>query len=171
MVHIKEPLLLIEINSSWVGNSGFSLSLSEWSFNVLSASLNKSRILLVCSNGNPQKQPFFYSCIDHESDSERGNPLLPHGLLFRLAARVLLHASFHRQDNTYHSLCYTSCGTLGWTRNSPMGPSWRIDPMTHRTMSQHSYHEATSCSLLYQISIISGYVRYTCIRNKNSDEC
>ena len=27
---------------------------------------------------------------------------------FRLAARVLLYASSHRQDNTYHSLCYTS---------------------------------------------------------------
>ena len=36
---------------------------------------------------------------DH-SDGERGNPLPPHGLLFRLAARVLLYASSHRQDNT-----------------------------------------------------------------------
>ena len=51
MVHIKEPLLLIR-KSSPCGGSGFSLSLSEWSFticstpynrtqNVLSASLNK----------------------------------------------------------------------------------------------------------------------------------
>ena len=39
---------------------------------------------------------------DH-SDSEKGNS-------FRLAARVLLYASSHRQDNTYHSLCYTSRG-------------------------------------------------------------
>ena len=36
---------------------------------------------------------------DH-SDSERVNPLPPHGLLFRLAARVLLYASSHRQGNT-----------------------------------------------------------------------
>ena len=36
---------------------------------------------------------------DH-SDSERGNSLLPHGFSFRLAARVVLYASSHRQDNT-----------------------------------------------------------------------
>ena len=29
------------------------------------------------------------------------------GYSFRLAARVLLHASSHRQDSTYHSLCCT----------------------------------------------------------------
>ena len=27
---------------------------------------------------------------------------------FRLAARVLLYAPSHRQDRTYHGLCYTS---------------------------------------------------------------
>ena len=52
MVHIKEPLLLI-VQSSLCGGSGFPLSLSEWSFticstpynhkqNVMSASLNKT---------------------------------------------------------------------------------------------------------------------------------
>ena len=30
------------------------------------------------------------------------------GYYFWLAAMVLLYASFHRQDNTYHGLCYTS---------------------------------------------------------------
>ena len=44
------------------------------------------------------------------------------GYSFRLAARVLLHASSHRQDNTYHGLCYTSRGALAGTRNGPMGP-------------------------------------------------
>ena len=39
---------------------------------------------------------------DH-SDSDRGNPLPHIGYSFRLAARVLLYASSHRQDNTYHS--------------------------------------------------------------------
>ena len=38
-------------------------------------------------------------------------------------ARVLLYASSHRQDNTYHSLCYTSRGALAGTRNSSMGPA------------------------------------------------
>ena len=37
----------------------------------------------------------------------------PHiGYSFRLAARVLLYGSSHRQDNTYDSLCYTSRGAL-----------------------------------------------------------
>ena len=40
---------------------------------------------------------------------------------YRLTARVLLYASSHRQDNTYHGLCYTSCGALAGTRNSSMG--------------------------------------------------
>ena len=30
------------------------------------------------------------------------------GYSFRLTARVLLYAPSHRQDSTYHSLCYTS---------------------------------------------------------------
>ena len=34
------------------------------------------------------------------------------GYSFRLAARVLLYAPSHRQDSTYHSLCYTSHGAL-----------------------------------------------------------
>ena len=53
---------------------------------------------------------------DH-SESERGNPLLPPGLLFQLAARVLLYAPSHRQDSTYLGLCYTSRGALAGPRN------------------------------------------------------
>ena len=43
------------------------------------------------------------------------------GYSFRLAARVLLYAPSHRQDSTYHGLCYTSRGALAGTRNSSMG--------------------------------------------------
>ena len=45
------------------------------------------------------------------------------GYSYRLTARVLLYAPSHRQDNTYHGLCYTSRGALAGTRNSSMGPS------------------------------------------------
>ena len=46
-------------------------------------------------------------------DSEREETQCHHmGYSFRLAARVLLYASSHRQDNTYHGLFYTSCGAL-----------------------------------------------------------
>ena len=44
------------------------------------------------------------------------------GYSYRLTTRILLYAPSHRQDNTYHSLCYTSCGALAGTRNSSMGP-------------------------------------------------
>ena len=71
---------------------------------------------------------------DH-SDSEKGNPLPHIGYSYRLAARVLLYAPSHRQDNIYHSLCYTSRGALAGTRNSSMGPT------THRTMSERSTSE------------------------------
>ena len=43
---------------------------------------------------------------DH-SDSEIGNPLPPHRLLFPIT-----------QDSTYHGLCYTSRGALAGMRNS-----------------------------------------------------
>ena len=38
------------------------------------------------------------------------------GYSYRLAARVLLYAPSHRQDNTYHGLSYTSRGALAGTR-------------------------------------------------------
>ena len=44
------------------------------------------------------------------------------GYSYRLTARVLLYAPSHRQDNTYHSLSYTSRGALAGTINSSMGP-------------------------------------------------
>ena len=67
---------------------------------------------------------------DH-SDSERGNPLPPHRLLFPINSKGSVIC-------TYHSLCYTSRGALAGMINSSMGPPWRIDPTTHRTMSERS---------------------------------
>ena len=66
------------------------------------------------------------------------------GYSIRLGARVLLYASSHRQDNTYHSLCYTSRGALDGTRNSSMGPPH--EGSIRRPMSEFSYHGATSRS-------------------------
>ena len=50
------------------------------------------------------------------------------GYSYRLTARVLLYAPSHRQDNTYHGLCYTSRGALAGMRNSSMGPprQWAV---------------------------------------------
>ena len=44
------------------------------------------------------------------------------GYSFRLAARVLLYATSHRQDSTYYGLCYTSHGALAGTTNNSMDP-------------------------------------------------
>ena len=60
--------------------------------------------------------------VKDQSDSERGSRCRHMGYSFRLTARVLLYAPSHRQDNTYHGLCYTSRGALAGTRNSSMGP-------------------------------------------------
>ena len=76
------------------------------------------------------------------------------GYYFRLTARVLLCAPSHRQDNTYDGLCYTSRGALAGMRNSSMGPPWRIYPTTHRTMSERSYHWATSRSWVISMFVI-----------------
>ena len=78
---------------------------------------------------------------DH-SDSEREETRCRHvGYVFRLAARVHLHALSYRHDSSYHGVCYITRGALDGMRNSSMGPSCGIDPMTHHTMSKHSYTE------------------------------
>ena len=47
----------------------------------------------------------------------------PRGLLFPISSKgSSLYATSHREDNTYHGLCYSSRGALAGTRNSSMGP-------------------------------------------------
>ena len=76
---------------------------------------------------------------DH-SDSEREETRCRHmGYSFRLAARFLLYAPSHRQDSTYHGLCYTSRGALAGMRNSSMKDR-SDDPLHHeRTVLPRSY--------------------------------
>ena len=56
------------------------------------------------------------------------------GYSYRLTARFFLYAPSHRQDSTYHGLCYTSRGALAGTRNSSMGPPHEgsIRPKTNK---------------------------------------
>ena len=65
------------------------------------------------------------------------------GYSFRLAARVLLYAPSHRQDSTYHGLCYTSRGALAGTRIAQWVHPMRDpsdDPSHHeRTLLPQSY--------------------------------
>ena len=63
------------------------------------------------------------------------------GYSFRLAERVLLYASSHRQDNAHHGLCYTSHRTLAGTRNNSFSTKDRSDDPSHheRTLLLRSY--------------------------------
>ena len=67
---------------------------------------------------------------DH-SGSERGNPLPSH----RQQGFFYMHHPPYRITHT------TAFVTLAGRRNSSMGPPFRIDPTTHRTMSERSYHK------------------------------
>ena len=58
------------------------------------------------------------------------------GNSFRLTARVLLYAPSHRQDSTYHGLCYTSCGALA-----------EFDPWSYFTYSHtHTHTHMHACA-------------------------
>ena len=89
---------------------------------------------------------------DH-SDSERGNPLPPHRLLFLISSKgFYMH---HPTQNTYHSLCYTSHGALAGTRNSSMGPlhegSIRWPSHHERTLLPWSSSLLDECGWLFYI--------------------
>ena len=71
------------------------------------------------------------------------------GYSFRLTARVLLYAPSHRQDSTYHGLCYTSSGALAGTRNSSMGPPMKDRPDDPSHHERTLYLWATSRSHLF----------------------
>ena len=88
--------------------------------------------------------------MDH-SDSEKGNPLHHMGYSFWWTARVLLYTPSHRQDSTYHRLCYTSRGELTGTRNSSMGL-----PHEGSIWQPMAPSQAIEC-LKYNISYYIGY--------------
>ena len=62
---------------------------------------------------------------DH-SDSDKETRCRHIGYSYRLAARVILYAPSHRQDNTYHGLCYTSRGAMA----VPLSDRCDIHPVT-----------------------------------------
>ena len=101
------------------------------------------------------------------------------GYSYRLTARVLLYAPSHRQDNTYHGLCYTSREALVGTRNSSMGPPHEgsirrpIAPRANMFLSmneclttpQHKYKSAIGCQL-NGIMFLSISIRLTRLKSR-----
>ena len=156
MVHIKEPLLLIGKSSRCSGGSRFPHSLFEWSFTI--CPLNSLKIN--CANNKREREMFYLTTHStHFIYGYMASDIWLKTILivrketrcyhidycyrytsysFLLAARVLLYAPSHRQDNTYHGLCYTSHGALAGTRNSSIGSPFGIDPTTHPTMNEPS---------------------------------
>ena len=61
-----------------------------------------------------------YTVHDNETAREKTRCHHYMGYSFRLAARNLLYAPSHKQNNTH--CYYTSCGALTGMRNSSMGP-------------------------------------------------
>ena len=68
------------------------------------------------------------------------------GYSYRLTARVLVYAPSHRQDNTYHGLCYTSRGALAGMRNTQRRTT--LCPIQHVLKIQ--FHHLQSESVLVQ---------------------
>ena len=73
-------------------------------------------------------------------------------LSWAIAARDLWYALSHRQDNTYHGLCYTSRGALAGTRSSSTGPPWR-------------FHKCTS-TIWYYVRIPFVTIYFSCTSSK-----
>ena len=146
---IRHPASLLQIEPSCLAVAGTFCVRFHWGFNLCLMCVGK-RSLFTRKEGNVlfnDTLNTFYlrlygvgHMVEEYSNSERGNPMPPHGLLFPLNNKVLLYAPSHRQNNTYHGLCYTSCGELAGTRNSST---------IHRIMSKPSYHGATSRSSLF----------------------
>ena len=75
----------------------------------------------------------------------------------------------HHTDKIAHTTAFVTPvgrGTLAGTRNSSMGPSLRIDPTTHRTTSERSYHGATSRSSC--VRVYQGYTLYVGLSQKGT---
>ena len=105
-----------------------------------------------------------------EPDSERGNLLQPHSLLFLIRSKCSIYAPTHRQDSIYNSLYYTSCGALDGTRNNLICPPWSIDQTTHRIISICSYQRwngfrvgcvsscPNACNKIISVCVASGFL-------------
>ena len=116
MVHIKEPLLLID-KSSLCGGSGFPLSLSEWSFTIcptpynrkLSVSLNTTfPSFLLCWI----KHSVAPSCMLPTDVYSQCDRLSDRSFLVDLLSYVSFQPVFHDWYNKVCSVFYPVCGMM-----------------------------------------------------------
>ena len=91
------------------------------------------------------------------------------GLFFPISCRVLLYAPSHRENSTYHSLCYISRGALVGTQNSSMNRPSKINPYQSaiKVRGFFSHKKYFHCRLIIiKISFIQYLLNYTYIFNK-----
>ena len=117
MKPIKDPLLLNEKNTSCNCSMWCPLPLSGW---FLAICLREIEMFYLTMHSTHFIYGYMVSDIWLRTILiVRKETCCCHiGCSYRLTARVLLYAPSHRQDSTYHSLCYTSRGALAGTRNS-----------------------------------------------------
>ena len=130
------------------------LTIYEWVRCMTDAGTTRDNFILPAPTRTEGKKEVFYLTMhsthfiygymvkDH-SDSKIEETCCCHmGYSFRLAAKVLLYAPFHRRDSTYNSRCYTSRGALAGTWNGSMGsphegsiprPAWQLHHSNHLT--------------------------------------
>ena len=137
MLHIKDVLLLIK--KSKEGNVLFNDTLNTFYLQLYGVR---------------------HMVKDH-CDSEKGNLLLTHRLLFPINSKGFLYAPSHRQDSTYHSLCYTSRGALAGMRNSSMGSTheesirWPIAPWANALTTEIHLIPQKEMSMKWQQQVSS----------------
>ena len=99
------------------------------------------------------------------------------GYSYRLTARVLLYAPSHRQDNTYHDLCYTSRGALAGNKmEMDLGPMisagllyhWAPLCPAHKTELYYSHLQTAQYSLV--IGLLLGVVFPGAVQSVQSAE-
>ena len=84
----------------------------------------------------------------HFVHSEKGNPLPPHGLLFPISSKGSFDMH-HPTDRIAHTMVFVIPVVKHWLeREIAQWVHSMKDPMTHRTMSERSYHRATSRSTM-----------------------
>ena len=75
------------------------------------------------------------------------------GYSYRLAARGLLYAPSHRQDNTYHGLCYTSHGSLATCRRDLV-----LLTVKARAGREEGVYSVAGCTTVTQIIIVKLFI-------------
>ena len=115
--------------------------------------LPRSYISLLGTRNSLMGLPWRIDPMTHRTMSERSY----HGATARSLEREIAQWVCHEGSirwpiAPWANALTTELHLAPWNRNSSMGLPWRIDPMTHRTMSERSYHGATSRSLEREIA-------------------